>query len=48
MVESTSGEKINKKYIESGQWQVQIADRVYPASVSLKPMYDPTNETIKA
>jgi 4-methylaminobutanoate oxidase (formaldehyde-forming) len=43
-----AGEPINKAYLEEGRWEVDIAGRKYPAEVSLKPMYDPTMERIKA
>ncbi|GAB5357652.1 hypothetical protein AAMO2058_000392500 [Amorphochlora amoebiformis] len=47
MIES-GGPTINKKYIEGAKWEVHIADRVYPARVSLRPMYDPDMLAIKA
>jgi 4-methylaminobutanoate oxidase (formaldehyde-forming) len=34
--------------VRSGDWTVEIADRQYPASVSLRPPYDPTNARIKS
>ena len=40
-------EFVTKKYIESGTWEVDIAGRRYPATLSLRPMYDPNNEAIK-
>ena len=43
-----AGGPINKAYLEEGRWEVDIAGRKYPAEVSLKPMYDPTMERIKA
>jgi 4-methylaminobutanoate oxidase (formaldehyde-forming) len=43
-----AGEPINKAYLKEGRWEVDIAGRKYPAEVSLKPMYDPTMERIKA
>ncbi|PWB74465.1 MAG: oxidoreductase [Holophagae bacterium] len=43
-----AGEPINKAYLEEGRWEVDIAGRKYPAEVSLKPMYDPAMERIKA
>jgi 4-methylaminobutanoate oxidase (formaldehyde-forming) len=41
-------EPIDQAWIDGGTWSVQIANTMYPAVASLKPMYDPTNERIKA
>ncbi|KAL1525952.1 hypothetical protein AB1Y20_020778 [Prymnesium parvum] len=41
-------EPITSKWIASGTWEVDIAGRRYPARASLRPMYDPKNEKIKA
>lgn len=38
---------VNKKYIEGGEWTVEIAGKQYPIEVSLQPMYDPKNLKIK-
>lgn len=46
MVETDEG-PINKRFMDDGQWEVDIAGTRYPARVSLRPMYDPKNETIK-
>jgi 4-methylaminobutanoate oxidase (formaldehyde-forming) len=46
MIEAS--EPIDQAWIDSGTWSVQIANTMYPAVASLKPMYDPTNERIKA
>ena len=39
---------VDAAYLGSGKWEVEIAGKCYPAAVSLKPMYDPTMERIKA
>ncbi len=39
---------IDKEYIQSGTWEVEIAGKRYPAQVSVRPMYDPTMKRIKA
>ena len=31
----------------AGTWEVEIADKRYPAIASLKPLYDPENERVK-
>ena len=47
MAHDPSGKKITKKYISEGKWEIDIAGKRYPASVSIRPMYDPKNEAIK-
>jgi 4-methylaminobutanoate oxidase (formaldehyde-forming) len=42
------GEVVDKAYLEEGKWEVNIAGQTYPASVSLRPLYDPMMERIKA
>ena len=39
---------IDEEYVSSGTWEVNIAGNFYPAVVSLRPMYDPDMERIKA
>ncbi|MBL8911546.1 MAG: GcvT family protein [Archangium sp.] len=41
-------EVVDSKFLESGTWEVEIADKKWPAVASMKPLYDPTNEKIKA
>jgi glycine cleavage system aminomethyltransferase T len=43
-----AGEPINKAYIQGGEWEIDIAGKHYPAEVSIRPMYDPKMERIKA
>ncbi len=40
-------EVINDAYIADGLWEIDIAGNIYPASVSLKPFYDPGMKRIK-
>jgi glycine cleavage system aminomethyltransferase T len=42
-----AGEPLDQAWIDSGTWTVEIADKVYPALASLRPLYDPTNARIK-
>jgi 4-methylaminobutanoate oxidase (formaldehyde-forming) len=42
-----AGEPINKTYLNEGTWEVDIAGTKFPATVSLRPMYDPKMERIK-
>jgi glycine cleavage system aminomethyltransferase T/glycine/D-amino acid oxidase-like deaminating enzyme len=46
MVEA--GEPVTGKWLEEGTWEVEIAGKNYPAIASMKPLYDPTNERVKA
>ncbi len=41
-------EPVRPAWIRSGTWEVDIAGKRYPAKASLRPMYDPTMERIKA
>ncbi|MCJ7815328.1 MAG: FAD-dependent oxidoreductase, partial [Xanthomonadales bacterium] len=41
------GDPVDAAYIEEGEWEVNIAGRIYPAKVSLKPMYDPGMKKIR-
>jgi 4-methylaminobutanoate oxidase (formaldehyde-forming) len=39
---------VDDRYLASGDWQVDIAGRLYPALVSAKPLYDPAMKRIRA
>ena len=41
-------EPVDAAWIAAGAWTVEIADREWPATVSLRPFYDPKNERIRA
>jgi 4-methylaminobutanoate oxidase (formaldehyde-forming) len=43
-----AGDPVDAACLEEGDWEVEIAGRRYPAEVSLKPLYDPAMEKIKA
>ncbi|GAA1649309.1 FAD-dependent oxidoreductase [Catellatospora bangladeshensis] len=38
---------LDQAWIDAGSWTVEIADRTYPALVSLRPLYDPANDRIR-
>eukprot|EP01063_Lacrimia_lanifica_P018368 TRINITY_DN25299_c0_g1_i1.p1 TRINITY_DN25299_c0_g1~~TRINITY_DN25299_c0_g1_i1.p1 ORF type:complete len:860 (+),score=224.94 TRINITY_DN25299_c0_g1_i1:55-2580(+) len=40
-------QKVTKQWLETGTWELEIGARKYPARVSLRPMYDPSNARIK-
>ena len=44
---NAGGAPVTAEWLASGTWSVEIADRQYPARVSLRPLYDPTNTRIK-
>jgi glycine cleavage system aminomethyltransferase T len=46
MVEA--GEPVDQAYCDKGTWEVEVAGKIYPAIVSVKPLYDPENKKIKA
>ncbi len=46
MVEA--GEPITNEYIENAKWEIEVAGTIYPAMVSIKPLFDPENKKIKA
>jgi len=39
--------RVDRAWLDGGRWEVDIAGRLFPATVSLQPMYDPKNERIK-
>jgi len=41
------GDPVDAAYLEEGKWEVDIAGRIYPAAVSLRPMYDPEMKKIR-
>jgi 4-methylaminobutanoate oxidase (formaldehyde-forming) len=46
MVEA--GEPLDQAYLDAGRWEVEIAGKRYPATVSLKPLYDAEMKRIKS
>jgi len=41
-------EPIDATYLSEGDWTVEIAGALYPATASLRPLYDPTMSRIKS
>jgi glycine cleavage system aminomethyltransferase T len=41
-------EPITPAWIKAGTWQVDVAGKLFEASASLRPLFDPRNEKIKA
>lgn len=42
-----AGEPVDQRYIDAGDWDIEIAGKTYKAKVSLKPMFDPEMKKIK-
>ena len=42
------GEVVNQAWLDEGEWEVEIAGKTYPATVSFRPMYDPGMEKVRA
>ena len=41
-------EAVTAAWLEAGTWQVDIAGRLVPARVSLRPFYDPTSARVRS
>jgi heterotetrameric sarcosine oxidase gamma subunit len=39
---------IDQAYLDSGHWEVEIANKTYPARASLRPLYDPDMKRVKS
>ena len=44
---SRDGAVINADWVKAGAYEVNVGGRLYPISVSLRPLYDPANERIR-
>jgi 4-methylaminobutanoate oxidase (formaldehyde-forming) len=42
-----AAEPLNQAYLDDADWEIDIAGRLYPATASLRPLYDPRMERIK-
>ncbi len=42
-----AGEPVTADYLSTGTWEVDIAGTLYPATVSIRPMYDPKSERVR-
>ena len=38
---------VTKEFIESGNFEIEVEGKRYPAKASLKPFYDPGNERVR-
>jgi 4-methylaminobutanoate oxidase (formaldehyde-forming) len=39
---------VDGKFLETGNWEVDIAGKLFPIEVSLRPMYDPNMQRVRA
>jgi glycine cleavage system aminomethyltransferase T len=46
-VRASDGAVINADWVKAGSYEVNVGGQLYPVSVSLKPLYDPTNARIR-
>jgi 4-methylaminobutanoate oxidase (formaldehyde-forming) len=46
-VRSADGAPIDASWVRSGEYQVNVGGALYPITVSLKPIHDPTNSRIR-
>ena len=42
------GEPVSAAYLAAGVWEVDIAGIRYPATVSFRPLYDPTSVRVRS
>ncbi len=42
-----AGEPIDAAYLKNGTWEMEIAGKLYPADVSLRPFYDPGMKRVR-
>ena len=47
MIQAPNGLKVNKDFIKSGDWQIEIANKRFPCRLSFAPMYDPKSLKVK-
>jgi len=45
--EEEEGQVVNKKFIQSGDWCIEIANQKYPCTLSFAPLYDPKSLKVK-
>jgi 4-methylaminobutanoate oxidase (formaldehyde-forming) len=43
-----AGEPVDTAYLDGADWEVEIAGRSYPVRPSLRPLYDPSMQRVRA
>ncbi|MFZ0048378.1 MAG: glycine cleavage T C-terminal barrel domain-containing protein, partial [Streptosporangiaceae bacterium] len=46
MIDS-GGTPVDQSWLDSGDWTVQVGERIVPARLSLRPLYDPASKRIR-
>jgi glycine cleavage system aminomethyltransferase T len=47
-VRSTDNAVVNADWVKAGSYEVNVGGQRYPISLSLRPIYDPTNARIRS
>jgi heterotetrameric sarcosine oxidase gamma subunit len=47
MIEPKDVAAVDAEYLNGGRWEVEIAGRRHPATVSMRPLYDPKSERVR-
>ena len=40
-------EAVTKDWLDAGNWEIEVAGTLYPATTSIRSFYDPKNERVK-
>lgn len=48
MIEPKDVAAVDAEYLNGGRWEVEIAGRRHPATVSVRPLYDPKSERVRS
>ena len=46
MVDHSAG--VTTDLVAKGRWEIEVCDRRIPATASLKPLYDPKSDRVRA
>jgi glycine cleavage system aminomethyltransferase T len=44
----SADEPIDQAWLDAGKWDVEVSDKRWPATLSLKPLYDPEMKKVKS
>ncbi len=42
------GQRVTRRFVKSGNWEIEIAGQRHAARASLRPLYDPRGERIRS
>jgi glycine cleavage system aminomethyltransferase T len=43
-----AGEPLDQAYLDDATWEVEVASKMYPATASIRPLYDPTMSRVRS